>query len=370
MKKILILANNDGGLFHFRKELLKRLVKEKYEVIISVPLGEYRTQLEEMGCTYIPTAIDRHGLNPFKDGLLIINYGKIIRKYKPDVILTYTIKPNIYGALQARIRKIPYIVNITGLGTALQKDGLIKKVLLAMYRTSMKKADCVFFQNEQNMGFMKNNGCINSKTRLIPGSGVNIQENSELPYNNDDSHINILNITRIMKDKGIEEFLEAAERIKEAYPHVVFELLGNYEPDVKDIYEPRVVELQKRGIMNYYGYQKDVRPFIENCHCLVNPTYHEGMSNVLLEAAAGGRPVLASDINGCKEIFEDGIGGIAFESQNTDALVQAIRTFIELSFEEKQKMGKEARKYVEKYFDREIVIDAYLEEINTIEKRV
>lgn len=370
MKKVLILANNDGGLFHFRKELLETLVQNNYEVVISVPEGKYKAQIEEIGCTYVSTDIDRHGMNPVKDGLLFLKYGQLIRKYKPDVILTYTIKPNIYGALQARIKKIPYVVNITGLGTALQNNGLMHRILLIMYRASMKKASCVFFQNVQNMQFMKERGCVNSKTRLIPGSGVNIREYEMVEYPEENMPVRILNITRIMWDKGIEEFLEAAVKVKEKYPDTIFEVLGDFELDEKSIYETRIEELQKQGIIKYYGYQKDVRPFIGKCHLVVNPTYHEGMSNVLQEAAASGRPVAASDINGCKEIFEDGKSGFAFEVQNTEALVRALEKFLELSYEERKEMGQAARNYIEKHFDREIVIQAYLEEINTIEKRV
>lgn len=369
MAKILILANNDGGLFHFRKELLESFVQNNYEVIISVPEGKYKPQIEAIGCTYVVTDMDRHGMNPFKDGRLFLKYGKMIKKYKPDVILTYTIKPNIYGALQARIKKVPYLVNVTGLGMALQNAGLMQKMLLTMYRVSMKKAACVFFQNEQNLQFMKEHGCVNSQTRLIPGSGVNIEEYAQISYP-ESTVPRILNITRIMKDKGIEEFLAATERIKAAYPDVIFEILGDYEEDTKAIYEPRIEELQKKGIIKYYGYQKDVKPFIGRCHLVVNPTYHEGMSNVLLEATASGRPVAASNISGCKEIFEDGKGGIAFEAQSEDALVQTLERFLGMSYEERQMMGNEARKHVEKFFDRQIVIQAYLEEINTIEKRI
>jgi len=370
MKTILILINNDGGLFHFRKELLESFIRNDYKVIISVPEGEYKSQIEAISATYVPTPVDRHGMNPIKDGLLFLKYGKLMKKYQPDVVLTYTIKPNIYGALQARIRKIPCLINVTGLGMALQKDGFMQKILLGMYRLSMKNAACVFFQNEQNLQFMKERNCVNSRTRLIPGSGVNITEYAKESYPPKDAPIRILNITRIMKDKGIEEFMGTAEKIKEAYPEVCFEVLGDFEEDSRTIYAPRIEELQKKGIIKYYGYQKDVRPFIGRCHLVVNPTYHEGMSNVLLEAAACARPIAASDISGCREIFEDGKSGIAFEPQSAQALTQAIEKFISMSYEERQRMGQEARQHVEKYFDRQIVIQAYLEEINTMEKRI
>lgn len=370
MKKVLILANNDGGLYHFRRELLESLIGNGYEVIISVPEGKYREQIEAIGCRYIPTPIDRHGMNPVKDGMLFIKYGKMIKKHTPDVVLTYTIKPNVYGALQARLRKVPYIVNITGLGTALQKKGIVQKVLITLYRLSLAKASCVFFQNEQNLKFMEENGCIKTATKLIPGSGVNIKEFSYVAYPSADMPVRILNITRIMKDKGIEEFLDAAEKIKKKYPEIIFELVGDYEPDERELYEPWINALQKEDIVKYYGYQKDVKPFIERSHLVVNPTYHEGMSNVLQEAAASGRPVAASDISGCREIFEDGEGGIAFAVQNAEALEWAIDKFVKMNYTEKSNMGKKARDYIERFFDRRIVIQAYMDAINTIEKRL
>lgn len=363
MNTILILTNHDGGLFHFRREVLKALLAENYRVVVCVPEGAYRNQLEEMGCLYEPTEIERHGMNPVKDFSLFLKYGKLIKKYRPSVILTYTIKPNVYGALQARIRKIPYLVNVTGLGMALQKNGLVQKLLLFLYRISMKKAVCVFFQNTQNLGFMKDKRCIRTRTRLLPGSGVNLKEFVPISYPQEDGEIRILNITRIMRDKGIGELLAAAEILHGRYPQVVFEILGDYEEDSRGEYESKVEELQKNGIIRYYGYRKDVKNFLKECHLVVHPTYHEGMSNVLLEAAASARPVAASDISGCREIFEDGVGGIAFKPQDTAALVQALEQFLKMDADRRKEMGTAARSYVEEHFDREIVIQAYMEEI-------
>ena len=369
MKTILILTNSDSGLFHFRKELLECLIQNGYRVIVSVPEGQYQSQIESTGCVYLPIQMDRHGMNPFKDAVLFKKYGQLIRKHKPDVVLTYTIKANIYGAVQARLHKTPCLINITGLGMALQKESMLQKVLLALYRFSMKKAACVFFQNEQNLQYMKEKKCVTAPIRLIPGSGVNLEEYRAQPYPEENEPIRILNITRIMKDKGIEEFLSAAEIMKQRNPEMIFEIVGDYEPDSRAIYEPRIEELQKKGIIKYYGYQKDVKPFIKNSHLVVNPTYHEGMSNVLLEAAASARPVAASNINGCKEIFEDKKGGLLFEAQNVQSMIQTLECFIQMEYEERQKMGREARQYVEDHFDRKKVVDAYLEEIQKIEKR-
>ncbi len=368
MTTILILINSDSGLFHFRRELLECLVQKEYKVLISVPAGPYTAQIEKMGCTCLPVKMDRHGMNPFKDAGLFLRYGRLIREYKPDIVLTYTIKPNLYGALQAGLHHKPCFMNITGLGTALQKEGILQRLLLGFYRFSMKKAACVFFQNEQNLNFMKEKKCVAASVRLIPGSGVNLEEYKALTYPAENGQIRILNITRIMKDKGIEEFLAAAENIKKRCPEVIFEIVGDYESDSRAFYELRIEELQKKGIIKYYGYQKDVKPFIRESHLIVNPTYHEGMSNVLLEAAASGRPVAATDIHGCKEIFEDQKGGLLFQAQNVQSLIDTLEIFLGMTHDERQRMGQEAREYVAVHFDRKKVVEAYLEEIQKIEK--
>lgn len=368
MRTIMILTNHDGGLFHFRRELLERLLAEDFQVVVSVPPGEYRAQIEALGCIYEAAEIERHGMNPVKDFRLFCKYGKLIKKYDPSVILTFTIKPNIYGALQAGIRKTPCIVNVTGLGTALQRESVIQKLLLFLYRCALKKASCVFFQNEENLRFMKEKGCAGKKNRLIPGSGVNLREFQSVPYPEETEEIRILNITRIMKDKGIEELLAAAEAVHKRYPGVVFEILGDFEEDSRTFYESKVEELQKNGIIKYYGYQKDIKAFLTRCHLVVHPTYHEGMSNVLLEAAASARPVAASDISGCRETFEDGKGGIAFTPRDTGALTQAIERFLQMEYSGKKQMGEQARNYVEQHFDRDKVVQAYMEEICRAEK--
>lgn len=366
MKTILILTNFDGGLYHFRKELLKRLIEKGYSVIVSMPEGEYTSKIEKMGVECISTSLERHGMNPVKEFRLFLKYGSIIKNCKPDVILTYTIKPNLFGAIQAGIRKVPCIVNVTGLGTALQNPGILQKILLKMYRTALKKADCVFFQNRENYEFMEKNGCIRGKARLIAGSGVNLKEYPAVPYPENTGQVHILAITRIMKDKGIGELLTAAEHLKKEYPELVFDIVGDYEEDTREQYEPKVEELQKKGIINYHGYQKDVRPFLKECRLLVHPTYHEGMSNVLLEAEASARPVAASDISGCRETFVNGVGGIVFASGSAAALEEAVRNFVEMDYETQKAMGEAARLYVEGKFDREKIVDAYLEEIELI----
>lgn len=357
MKKILILANNDVGLYKFRKELIQELVK-LYEVHISLPYGEYISQLQALGCNFIDTPISRRGTNPITDLKLLMKYRNIIKNVKPDVVLTYTIKPNIYGGIVCRISKTPYIANITGLGSALEKQGNIKRITLILYSIALKQSACVFFQNSENQQFFFKNKVVNGANILLPGSGVNLTEHCLEEYPPDEN-IRFLFIGRIMKEKGIDEYLQAAKVIKNRYPNSEFHIIGFCEEN----YEPRLQQLQQHNIIKLHGLQDDVHSYIKFCHAVVLPSHHEGMSNVLLEAAATGRPVVASDIPGCREIFDEGISGYRFEVKSVDDLLQKIYEFIQLSYETKKRMGKAGRKKVENEFDRQIVVNAYVEEI-------
>jgi glycosyltransferase involved in cell wall biosynthesis len=358
MTKILLLANNDGGLYKFRKELLEELLQD-HQVYISLPYGDYVPRLQEIGSTFIDTRISRRGTNPLTDLKLLLKYKRLIKKINPDLVLTYTIKPNVYGGLACRMAGVPYITNITGLGTALENRGLLQKITIALYRLGLKKVSCVFFQNETNRNIFLKNKIVTSKTRLVPGSGVNLEQHNFEEYPEDDKKINFLYIGRLMKAKGTEELFEAAKRVKEKYPYVHFDLLGFSEED----YNQQLDELTKRGIIHYHGQQDDVHSFIKKSHATILPSYHEGLANSLLESASSGRPVLASRVPGCKETFDEGVSGLGFEVKSVDSLVEAIVKFINLPYEQKKKMGIAGRRKMENEFDRKIVIDAYVDEI-------
>ncbi|MDP4108350.1 MAG: glycosyltransferase family 4 protein, partial [Bacillota bacterium] len=358
MARILVLANNDSGLYKFRKELLEELVKDN-QVYISLPYGEYVPKLQEIGCKFIDTRISRRGTNPVTDVKLLLKYKRIIKTVHPDLVLTYTIKPNVYGGLACRMSGVPYITNITGLGTALENRGLLQKITITLYRLGLKKVRCVFFQNESNRNVFLKNNITNSKTRLIPGSGVNLEQHIFEEYPEDDQKINFLFIGRIMKEKGTGELLQAAKIVKEKYPNVHFELIGFPEED----YHQQLDELTKLGIIHYYGHQDDVHSFIKKSHATILPSYHEGTANVLLESASSGRPVLASRVPGCIETFTEDVSGLGFDVKSVDSLVDSILKFINLPYEQKKQMGIAGRRKMENEFDRNIVIDAYVDEI-------
>lgn len=362
-KTIMILTNSDSGLYDFRKEILKKLIDKGYRVIVSLPVGNYQNRIEQLGCEFVATAVNRRGMNPLKDAFLFLKYIKILRKYKPDAVLTYTIKPNTYGCIACRILHIPYIPNITGLGTAFENPGMVQKIIIMLYKIALKKASCVLFQNEYNKRFVEEKGCIYGKTRLLPGSGVNLTEHVFSPYPSEEKEIRILDVMRIMRAKGANELLAAAPLIHAEFPKAIFEIAGSYEKESRAEYEPMIKDLQDKGILRYYGYREDIQQIMENSHIIINPSYSEGMSNVLLEAAATGRPVIASAINGCKETFREGITGIGCEVKNSKSLLQALRMMLGKSADDRAQMGRAGRDYVKQRFNRDIVVTIYLEEI-------
>jgi galacturonosyltransferase len=356
---ILILANSDVGLYKFRKELIEALLSLKHEVYISLPQGDFIKQLVEMGCHFIETNISRHGVNPITDLLLYMKYKSMLKEIKPDIVFTYTIKPNVYGGMACQTCKIPYLANVTGLGTAIQNGGILQKISMVLYKKGLKGAKHVFFQNSENHRFMTENGIVTSPTTILPGSGVNIEEYVYSDYPSEEDGIHFLFVGRIMKDKGIDEFLAAAKEIKGIYSNMVFDVVGGYDGP----YESVIKKAQAEGLIQYHGSQDDVRPFYRACHCVVLPSYHEGMANVLLEGAAIGRPLITTNIPGCREVVQDGDNGFLCEVRNADSLYKTILKIIHVDHSARNNMGLQSRKLVEEKFDRQIIIEQY---INTI----
>ena len=367
MSKILILTNSAEGLYLFRKELLCALKSDGHNLLVSVPPDKYCEKIEKLGCKVCVTHFERRGMNPLKDIQLIRKYLSFLHKEIPNIVLSYTIKPNIYGGLACQLNRVPYICNITGLGTALENQSILSKVLLICYKYSMKKAKCIFFQNESNRKFMNEHGIACGNYRMLPGSGVNLTEHPYMEYPSEEDGIKFLAVMRIMRDKGIEEYLKAAQYIKEKYPKVSFYLAGDYEEETREQYEMMIKILEEQGIIHYLGHIDNVHERMAKCHVIVHPSYHEGLSNVLLEAAACGRPVLASDISGCIETFLERESGFAFAVKSANALITAIEKILELSYEERRNMGIAGRAWVEKNYDRTIIIEAYREIINYID---
>lgn len=361
--RILILTNNIAGLFAFRREVMKALVEAGYSLYISYPDQDERAGcFEEMGCTMLFTPFNRKGMNPFADLDLLRRYLRLMKSLKPVAVLTYTIKPNIYGGLAAAMCRVPQVANVTGLGDALENPGVLKSLTVWLYKTGLKKCRRIFFQNESNLQTCIKVGiATKEKSYLLPGSGVNTDFHCYQEYPDEES-VKFLFISRLKKDKGTQEYFDAAVAVKKKYPCAEFHIVGPKE----EAFDAQLSELQANGVVKYFGEQIDVRPFIGAVHCTVMPSYHEGMSNVNLESSANGRPVITTDVPGCRETVDDGKTGYLVNAKDALDLAKKMEKFILLPYEQKKHMGLAAREKVEREFRRQIVVDAYLNEISSL----
>lgn len=368
---VVLLTNNDDDVFCFRKELIEAIIAEGYEMLISCPDGPKLELMNDIQYQYDNPKIDRRGTNIIEDFKLFIHYYSLFKNKKPAVVLTYTAKPGVYGSIAARMHGIPYINNVTGLGSVLNKKGVMRKFIMNLFKFAYSKSACIMFQNETNMQLAQELGWIHGDYKLIPGSGVALDRFPVQSYpdggNGIDGEQIIFNyIGRILHDKGVDDYIAAAKRIKKLYPKTEFNMLGFIEP-TENHYEKELKELEEKGIVIYRGSQRDVKPFIARAHAIIHPsTYGEGMSNVLLENAASGRPIITTDNPGCRETVNDKISGYIYHGGNVDELVQTVERFLSLDNEERKQMGLSGRRKVEKEFSREIVVQAYLEKIRKL----
>ncbi|MBR2309195.1 MAG: glycosyltransferase family 4 protein [Oscillospiraceae bacterium] len=361
MKKAILLANDTMFAYNLRRELLERLLKEGYDVtVIAQPLV-HQEKLQFMGCRLAPVATGRRGKNPFADLRLFFHYLKILGKEKPDIVFTNNIKPNVYGGLACRLRRIRYMANVTGLGTPVENPGPMQRLTTFLYKMGVAGAECVFFQNTENLQFFRDRKMLSkrSRTHLLPGSGVNLQSHPVREYPAE-GKLHFLFVARVMKEKGIDLFLAAARKFHSE--NVQFDVCG---PCDDPHYLQVLHQEQEAGNVVYHGMQPDLNPFYEKCGCFLYPSYYpEGMSNVLLEAAASGRPAIAADRSGCRETVDDGVTGYIVPVNDEQAVLEAVEKFLALSWEQRRDMGLAARAKVEREFDRQLVVEAYMKEIN------
>lgn len=360
---ILVLTNFIAGLHSFRKEVMKAIVDAGYQLYISVPDSndDRVNYFKGIGAEIIKTDFNRRGMNPLADFKLMLTYRRLIKQLKPIAVLSYTIKPNVYGGIACRLTGTPLIANVTGLGDAIENGGWLQKLTISLYRFGIGKAAQVFFQNETNKNFCVNHKIADNNAIVLPGSGVNLEHHRYQEYA-PDGVIKFLFIARLLKDKGTEEYFEMAKTIKDKYPQTEFQVLGWTEGP----YQQQLEELVKEGVINYLGTTSDIRPYLTNVHCTVMPSYHEGMSNVNLESAANGRPVITTNVPGCRETVDDGKTGYIVEAKNAQTLIEGVERFLDLPYNQKIVMGKMAREKVEREFDRNIVVKAYLKAIESL----
>ena len=368
---IALLTNNDDDIYCFRKELIESIIDAGYEMLISCPDGEKFELMKHLEYRYDDPVIDRRGTNIVADAKLFIHYFRLFVKNKPSVVLTYTAKPNVYAGIAAYLLGIPVISNVTGFGSVLNEGGLKQKLIMSLFKFSFRRSACVMFQNSTNMKLAEETGMVKGEHKLIPGSGVNTERYPLQPYpdggNGKDGEKVVFNyIGRILHDKGVDDYIEAAKRIRADYPNTEFNMLGFIEPTEMH-YEKLLSELEEKGIIRYRGSQKDIKPFVAASHATIHPsTYGEGMSNVLLESASSGRPIISTDNPGCMETFSDGETGFIYHGGDVDALCEQIEKFLAMPNGERKSMGEKGREYIKANFSREKVIEAYLEKINSL----
>ncbi|MGS4786408.1 glycosyltransferase family 4 protein [Streptococcus sp. P25B114] len=360
--RILILANNDVGLYKFRKELIEKLLLTN-DVFISLPHGDLVEKLVEKGCQFIDTPIDRRGINPLRDIVTVIAYYKLLRKIKPDLVISYTIKPVIYGGIIARLLKLKYVANITGLGTVFQTENWLKKMVVMFYKVALKGVSVVFFENTSNKEvFVKSDIIPDFKGHVLNGAGVNLDEYPLLPYPTDESETRLLFVGRVMEEKGIVELLDAVKELNSEGLMIKLDIVGGLEENLK----PLLLDFEAKGFGKYHGFQHDVQTFIRKSHALILPSWHEGMANTNLEGASSGRPILTSNIAGCKEAVIEDISGFLFEVRNKDSLKKQMKKFILLTNSEKQSMGEAGREHMIENFDRKKICNDTIQNLFSI----
>lgn len=374
MALIALLTNNDDDVYCFRKELIQAILSDGHDMIISCPDGPKFELMKEMNFIHDKLYIDRRGTNPIADWKLFLHYKKLFKKYRPDVVLTYTAKPNVYGSIAARSLRIPVINNVTGFGSVLNMGGLKRAMITALFKYAYRRSACVMFQNSTNMELAQKSGMVYGECHLIPGSGIDtkrfpLQDYPEGGDGKSGPPIIFNYIGRILHDKGVDDYIEAAKRIKKDFPNTEFNMLGFIEPTEEAHYKPLLESLEKQEIINYHGSQNDVKPYIVRAHALIHPsTYGEGMSNVLLENASSGRFLITTNNPGCQETVVDGKTGFIYSGGNVDKLVERIHKFLALPNSERQLMGQKGREYVKENFSRDIVIREYISEIKKLVK--
>ncbi len=364
MSKILIVTNHSYMLYRFRTDLIRALM-EDHEVVLSMPFVGHEEDFQAMGLKCIRTDIDRRGINPKTDLALFRTYSRMLKAERPDMVITYSIKPNIYMGLACLLSGTPYCANVQGLGTAFQKKGLAQMVTL-MYKSALARAGTVFFENEGNAKeFLDRHIIPQRKVTVLSGAGINLEDYPFVPYPEND-RVHFLYLGRLMKEKGVGELLTAMDLLhRELGDRVVLDLVGFYDDEEN---KAQVEDLIARGVAVFHGFQPEPRPFYASADCVVLASYHEGMSNVLLEASATGRPVIASDIYGCREAVDPERSGLLCRVRDAESLYQQMRRMALMSREDRTAMGAAARSKMEQEFDKKKVVRRTIEAIFSMDQ--
>ena len=368
-QKIVISINSSWNIFNFRAGLIRALIDHGYEVIAIAPCDEYSHRLKELGCKYVPLSMDSNGTHPGRDLLLLVRYFNLLRRLKPDAFLGYTVKPNVYGSLAAHVLGIPVINNIAGLGSTFISNSYLTHIVRRLYKQALRKSVCVFFQNADDRALFVQAGLAREETAaLLPGSGINLKNYpAQGPASLSNRPFRFLLVGRMLKDKGVEEFVAAARIVRERFPQISFQLLGFVDPaNANSIGMDRIEEWEQEGIVNYLGKTDDVRPFLAQADCVVLPSYREGVPRSLLEAAAMARPIIATDVVGCRDAVDDAVNGLLCEVKEPSDLAEKMVQMFDMTPEQRLAMGAAGRRKMEIEFDEKIVSQKYLQVLHSI----
>ena len=363
---ILLTVNTAWNIWNFRRPVVEALIADGHRVTVLAPPDDSVTDLERLGCRFLPLEMSVKGLNPLQDLKLMRRFKRIFQTEKPDIILSYTIKNNIFGAMAAKAVNTPFIPNVTGLGTAFLSGGILQRVAEGLYRSAFKNLPVIFFQNSDDRDLFIDRRLVKSaQARLLPGSGVDLKRFSVTPHPSETTAPVFLMIARLLRDKGVLEFVEAARLVKTSHPNARFQLLGAIDSANRTAIDATTVRAWRdEGSIEYLGTTNDVRPHIAAAHCVVLPSYREGAPRTLIEAASMARPLIATDVPGCRYVLDDGVTGFLCAARSGESLAIAINRFLALPHKDQVAMGRAGRVKMEAGFDQKIVVRAYHEVID------
>ena len=371
--KVMIVLNTAWNLVNFRAGLIRALVAAGYEVVAVAPDDEYAPRLKDFGCRFIPLPMDNKGTHPGRDLLLFFRFLNLLRRERPDVFLGYTVKPNVYGSLAAHALGIPVVNNIAGLGAVFIRDNWLTRLVRQLYKTALSRSRHVFFQNEEDMQLFVERGLVSpDKVSRLPGSGIDLNifcYATMQPF--DHRPFRFLLVARLLWDKGVGEYVEAARMVRRKYPAAKFQLLGFL--DVKNptaVSNTQMDDWVEEGVVEYLGVADDVKPYLVAADCVVLPSYREGVPRSLLEAAAIGRPIVTTDAVGCRDAVDDGVNGLLCRVGDADDLADKLIRMIEMHPDERALKGRAGRLKMEHEFDEKIVVNRYLDVIGAVAHKV
>jgi glycosyltransferase involved in cell wall biosynthesis len=361
---ILLTGNTTFKLANFREGLIRRVLAHGHRVTVVAPPDEYVEKIRALGCDFVPLQMDRNGASPIAEARLLLSIFDVIRRARPDVVFSYTIKNNIYSGIACRGLGIPFVPNVTGLGPTFNATGLLNLTVRALYRVAFRKARAVFFQNSSDLELFTGSRLVSKdRVRLLPGSGVDLNRFSATPLPESGEVIRFLLVARLLWDKGVGVYADAARKVRETFPQAHFQLLGPLDPDSKSgVSKADLEKWIAEGVVDYLGSTQEVIPFLQAAHCVVLPSYYrEGTPRSLLEAGAIGRPIITTNMPGCRDVIVEHESGYLITPRDADQLAAACEAFLELAPEAQAAMGQTSRRHIAGNYDEEIVIGAYLE---------